>query len=221
MNIGELILYKNKQLIAFNKLPGIAVQRDQTEDKALLDLAEIYTKAKLFVTHRIDRPSSGIVLFAKTAKSLAKLNEQFKNREIKKTYLAVVKNLPEKTEGELIHFLQKNAKKNRSYVSDATQKNAKKAILNYKHIGSIEHYHLLEIELQTGRHHQIRAQLAAINSPIKGDVKYGARRKNRDRSIHLHAWKMSFQHPVSKERVNLVANPPDDSVWNAFDIAVV
>lgn len=221
MNIGKLILLKNNQLIAFNKLPGIPVQKDLTEDKALIDLAEIYTKAKLFVTHRIDRPSSGIVLFAKNAKSLANLNEQFKNREIKKTYLAVVKNLPTETEGELIHFLQKNAKKNLSYASDSetkNTKNAKKAILNYKHIGSIENYHLLEIELQTGRHHQIRAQLAAIKSPIKGDVKYGARRGNRDRSIHLHAWKMSFQHPVSKETINIVATPPDDSVWNAFKI---
>ena len=216
MNIGDLVIYKNNQLIALNKLPGIAVQKDSGEDKSLADLAEIYTKSKLRIIHRIDRPASGIVLMAKTPKALAKLNEQFKNRIVKKTYLAVVKNLPEKPAGELIHYLQKNSKLNRSYASDVARENSKKAVLTYTHLGSSDYYHLLKIDLQTGRHHQIRAQLAAINSPIKGDVKYGFRRGNRDRSIHLHAWKIKFRHPVSNEWVELTAAPPDDPVWNAF-----
>jgi len=218
ITISDQILYKNNQIIAFNKPPSIAVQKDKTEDKSLLDLAEIYCKSKLELVHRIDRPASGVVLFAKSKKALAHLNEQFKARTIEKTYLAVVGNRPVDNEGELIHYLLKDGKRNQSFVQKEVKKNTKEAILKYKYIASSERYHLLEIQLITGRHHQIRAQLGAIKCAIKGDVKYGFRRGNRDRSIHLHCWKMAFQHPVSNEKVELIASPPSDPVWDAFDL---
>ena len=220
MDIGSRVLYKNNQLIAFNKWPGVPVQSDKTGDKALLDLARIYTKSKLQLIHRIDRPASGIVLLAKTPRALAHLNEQFRQQKIQKRYLAVVKNKPDPASGELRHFLKKNARLNRSFVSDTPNDKAKEAHLKYRYISSSEQYHLLEIELITGRHHQIRAQLGALANPIKGDVKYGFRRSNKDRSIHLHAWKMSFRHPVSAEVVQLTAAPPDDPVWNAFELGL-
>jgi 23S rRNA pseudouridine1911/1915/1917 synthase len=216
LNIGELILYKNNQLIAFNKPAGIPVQADQTGDKSMLELAEIYTKSRLHLIHRIDRPVSGIVLFAKTSGALANLNEQFKSRQLKKTYWAVVQNLPPKKEGTLEHFVVKNSKKNISFASDTEKKESKKSVLHYKLLGSIERYHLLEISLESGRHHQIRAQLATINCPVKGDVKYGFRRGNRDRSIHLHARKLEFTHPVSMETETIIAEPADEVIWNAF-----
>jgi len=203
MNIGDLVLYKNNQLIAFNKPAGIPVQADKTKDKSLLDLAEIYTKSKLHLIHRIDRPASGIVLFAKNKSALSHLSEQFKARTTKKLYLAVVPNQPSEPKGQLIHHLKKNGKTNRSQVVNAEINGAKQ---------------LLTISLQTGRHHQIRAQLAAIKNPIKGDVKYGFRRGNKDRSIHLHSWKLSFEHPVSKEIVQLTAPIPEEVVWQAFQI---
>lgn len=216
LNIGELILYKNNQLIAFNKPAGIPVQADQTGDKSMLELGEIYSKSRLHLIHRIDRPVSGIVLFAKTSGALVNLNEQFKSRELKKTYWAVVQNLPPKEEDTLEHFVVKNSQKNISFASDTEKPESKKSILHYKLLGSIERYHLLEITLESGRHHQIRAQLAAINCPVKGDVKYGFRRGNRDRSIHLHARKLEFMHPVSKEKETIIAEPADEVIWNAF-----
>ena len=215
-NIGELIIYKNNQLIAFAKAPLLAVQPDKTEDKSLLDLAEIYCKSKLHLIHRLDRPASGVVLFAKNKKALAKLNEQFQERKVEKTYLAVVKEKPTSTSGELVHFLEKDAKRHKAIAHEDAIKNTKRAVLHYELLGSSDRYHLLEIKLITGRFHQIRAQLAAINNPIKGDVKYGFRRSNKDRSIHLHAWKLAFQHPVTKETVVLKTAPPDEVVWNAF-----
>ena len=215
-NIGELVLYKNNQLIALNKPVLIAVQPDKTGDKPLIDLAEIYSHSKLHLIHRIDRPASGVVLFAKNKSALAHLNEQIRNREIKKTYLAIVAQAPPQAEGELVHFLRKNGKTNRTEAFDEKQPGTKKAVLHYKLLGSSDRFHLLEIDLVTGRHHQIRAQLAAIGSPIRGDDKYGYRRSNRDRSIQLHAWKMRFQHPVSGEVETLVAAPPADPVWEAF-----
>ena len=214
--IGDWVIYKNNQLIAFNKPPGIPVQSDKTGDKSLQQLGEIYCKSKLFIVHRIDRPASGIVIFAKNKKAVGLLNDQFKNRTVKKTYLAVVKNKPNNAEGAVQHFLVKHQKSNKSVVVEAGAANSKKAALKYKLLGGSDNYHLLELELVTGRHHQIRAQLAALNNPIKGDVKYGFRRSNKDRSIHLHAWKLSFDHPVSKEKINLTANPPIDPVWNFF-----
>lgn len=215
--ISELVLYKNNQLIAFNKPPGFGVQQDKSEDKSLHALGEIYTQGKLYVIHRIDRPASGVVLFAKTPKSLAHLNEQFRERQIDKVYLAVVGERPPQDEGTLVHHLRKDGRKNVSRAYDEKQDNTKRAELSYRYLGGSDRYHLLRIELATGRHHQIRAQLAAIGSPIKGDVKYGFRRANGDRSIHLHAWQLGFTHPVSGEKVSLVAPPPqDDPVWRAF-----
>ena len=216
MNIGDLVLYKNNQLIAFNKPIGLPVQNDKTGDKTLLDLAEIYTQSKLQLIHRLDRPASGVVLFAKNKIALANLNLQFQERKIKKIYLAVVKNLPKDKEGKLVHFLVKDQKKNTSFAFNEKKMNAKKAELNYRHLASSDNYHLLEIELITGRHHQIRAQLGAIGSPIKGDVKYGFRRSNKDRSIHLHAWKLGFKHPTSLQNVVVEAPVPEEVVWQAF-----
>lgn len=214
--ISDWVLYKNNQLIAFNKPAGIPIQPDKTETKSLQDLGEIYAKSNLFIIHRIDRPASGVVVLAKSKKGLARMNAQFQERTIQKTYLAVVKIAPEKSEGQLIHYLRKNEKVNKTQVFEEPVKGGKKAVLNYKVIGKSDNYTLLEIDLETGRHHQIRAQLAKIGSPIKGDVKYGARRGNKDRSIHLHAWKLSFQHPVTSETVDLMANMPEDAIWNFF-----
>lgn len=216
-NIGTLVLYKNNQLIAFNKPAGIPVQEDKTGDKALINLAEIYTKSKLQLIHRLDRPASGLALFAKTDGALASLNEQFRERKVEKIYLAAVQEKPPKEKDKLIHFLKKNQRSNRTQAFEKEQPGSKKAELSYRYLGGTEHYHLLEVMLNTGRHHQIRAQLAAIGCSIKGDVKYGARRGNRDRSIHLHAWKLRFRHPVSGEMEEVVAPLPEgDAVWQAF-----
>jgi len=168
--------------------------------------------------HRLDRPASGLILFAKNKKALAALNLQFQERTIEKTYLAVVKNRPETDAATLVHYLRKNAKTNRTHASQEEELHSKRAELNYELIGEIDNYFLLKIKLITGRHHQIRAQLAAIDCPVKGDVKYGFRRSNRDRSIHLHAWELSFKHPVSKEQTTLVAPLPKDNVWQAFGV---
>jgi 23S rRNA pseudouridine1911/1915/1917 synthase len=215
--IGDWLIYKNNQLIAFNKPSGIPVQSDKTGDKAFLNIAEIFTKSKLDLIHRLDRPASGVVLFAKNKKALAHLNDQFQQRKVDKTYLAVVRNKEIEKERTLIHYLQKNGRKNLSYATEEEKPNSKKAELSYRILASIDNYHLLEIKLKTGRHHQIRAQLAAIGCPIKGDVKYGFRRNNKDRSIHLHAWKLSFRHPISNVKEELVAPIPDEVVWQAFD----
>lgn len=221
MNIGDLIVYKNNQLLGFNKPPELAIQQRNKEEKALENLAEIYLKSKVYVIHRLDQPASGIVLMAKTPKAQTALSQQFHDRTIEKTYLALVKNPPPKEEGELIHYLAKNPKLNKSFVVDEQQPAAKKAVLQYRVLGKSDHYHLLLIKLITGRHHQIRAQLAAIDCPIKGDVKYGFKRKNKDRSIHLHAFTLQFDHPVTQERVLLKAPPPaEDPAWKAFKTIV-
>ena len=217
MQITDYVIYKNNQIIAFNKPGNVAVQEDKTEDKSLNQLAEIYTKGKIFVVHRIDRPASGVVLFAKTTGAVQDLNEQFRERKTKKTYLAVVKTKPKEDHGTLVHYLVKNQHTNKTKFFDEPQERAKRAELNYKVIDKSDNYFLLEIELITGRHHQIRAQLAAIGSPIKGDVKYGARRGNKDRSIHLHAWKMTFKHPVTNVQEEVVAPfPKEDPIWQFF-----
>lgn len=217
IKIGDQVLYKNNQLIAFNKSVTVPVQTESTKTLSLLSLAERYCRHPLHLIHRLDQPASGVILMAKNPKALAHLNEQFKDRTIEKTYLAVVKNLPKKEEDELHHFLLKKGKSNKSIVVEEEAKGSKEAILTYKVIGKSDTYHLLEVNLLTGRHHQIRAQLAAIGSPIKGDVKYGFRRSNKDRSIHLHAWKIKFNHPVTGEEETITAAPPvDDPVWDAF-----
>ena len=215
-NIGDLVLYKNNQLIAFNKPNGLPVQADLTKDTALHNLAEIYTKSKLHLIHRIDRPASGVVLFAKNPKALAFLNDAFKHRKVEKTYLAVVGKLPEKEEGTLVHYLKKQGKSNRSVIVEQGTNGSREASLHYRLLGSSERYHLLKVGLQTGRHHQIRVQLGAIGSPIKGDNKYGFRRMNRDRFIHLHAWKLTFTHPTTHQQETVVAPIPKDPVWDAF-----
>ncbi len=214
--IGDWVILKNNQFIAFNKPAGIPVQADKTGDMTLLQLAEIYCKSKLYLVHRLDRPATGVVVFAKTKTMVGSLGDQFKVRTVRKTYLAVVKDLPPEKEGTLRHFLQKNEKANRSAATDNEAAGGDLSEMSYRLLGSSDNYHLLEVQLHTGRHHQIRAQLAAIGCPIKGDVKYGARRGNRDRSINLHAWKLGFRHPVSGEQVELTAALPDDSVWKAF-----
>lgn len=215
--IGDWVLYKNNQLIAFNKPAGLPVQSDRTGDKSMLELASIYTKGQVELIHRLDRPASGLILMAKNKKALAHLNQQFKDRQVEKAYLAVVQNRPKADTGTIDHLLLRDGRKNQSRVVPAGTKDAKAAQLNYTYLGSSDAYHLLEIHLLTGRHHQIRAQLAAMDCPIKGDVKYGARRKNPDRSIHLHAWKLGFKHPVSGQMEHLTAPlPTEDPVWQYF-----
>lgn len=211
------ILYKDHQVIALNKPVGIAVQTDKTGDPAFQAQVEAYCKQPLHAPHRLDRPVSGVVLFAKTKAAMTALTEQLRSRSVEKTYLAVVQNLPPEAEGSLVHFLRKNEAKNLAIAYTEEQPGTERAEIRYRVLGSSERYHLLEIQLITGRHHQIRAQLAAIGCPVKGDVKYGFRRGNRDRSIHLHAWKIAFDHPVSGERISLeAALPGEDAVWKAF-----
>ncbi len=218
-----LVLYEDNHLIVINKRPGDIVQGDKTGDMPLSEVVKSYIKEKdkkpgnvyLGVAHRLDRPTSGIVVFAKTSKALPRLNKLFAEKEAKKTYWAVVKNIPEKPSGTLMHWLKRNSKQNKSYAHRKEVPASKKAILDYQIIKKLDNYILLEIDLQTGRHHQIRAQLTAIGSPIKGDLKYGFDRSNPDGSIHLHARRLSFIHPVKKEMVEFIAPPPKDPVWNA------
>lgn len=218
------VVYEDNHIIVVNKSPSEIVQGDKTGDTTLADTVKEYIKNKyqkpgnvyLGVTHRLDRPVSGLVIFAKTSKALPRLNEMFKNGEVKKTYWAIVKNLPEKTEAEVVHYLVRNEKQNKSYAYPKEVPNSKKAILDYRLIGKSDNYYLLEVDLKTGRHHQIRCQLAKIGSPIKGDLKYGFPRSNPDGSICLHARKVSFIHPVSKEKIELEAPVPEGKLWEAF-----
>lgn len=217
------ILHEDNHIIVINKRVGDIVQGDKTGDKPLSEIVKEYIKDKynkpnevfLGVVHRLDRPTTGIVVFAKTSKALERLNKMFSERETSKTYWAIVKNKPPKTEDRLIHFLKRNEKNNTSKAHLKEVPESKKASLEYKIIKELNSYFTLEINLHTGRHHQIRAQLQAINCPIKGDLKYGFDRSNPDGGIHLHARKLSFIHPVSKEALVIIAKPPEDSVWNA------
>jgi len=217
------VLYEDNHLLIVNKRPGDIVQGDKTGDTPLSEvvkqfIAEKYNKpgaVYLGVVHRLDRPTSGIVLFAKTSKALTRLNKLFAARETQKTYWAVVKNIPPKTTDKLVHFLKRNPKQNKSYAHEKEVPESKKAILKYTVLKELNNYFLLEIALETGRHHQIRSQLSHIGSPIKGDLKYGFDRSNKDGSIHLHARKLTFIHPVQKEELTVIASPPDDSIWNA------
>ncbi len=212
------ILYKDHQLFAVNKPAGVPVQADKTGDATLQAQAEAYCKQPLHAVHRLDRPVSGVALFAKTKSAMTDLTEQFRGRTVEKIYLAVVQNPPPEQEGTLVHFLQKNEAKNISRVFPTEQPGTEKAEIRYRVLRSSDRYHLLEVVLVTGRHHQIRAQLAAIGCPVKGDVKYGFRRGNKDRSIHLHAWRLAFDHPVSGERISLAAAVPEgDVVWQALN----
>jgi len=222
--VSNRILYSDNHLIIINKLPSEIVQGDKTGDTPLSETVKLYIKEKyqkpgnVFtgVIHRLDRPTSGAVIFARTSKALSRMNELIKNRGIKKTYWAIVKEMPAKSEDELIHHLVRNSKKNKSKAYDKPVKNSKEAILSYKLIGSSNNFYLLEVELKTGRHHQIRAQLAAIGCPIKGDLKYGFPRSNKDASISLHARSVEFTHPIKKEDIKIVAPPPPDPLWDLF-----
>jgi 23S rRNA pseudouridine1911/1915/1917 synthase len=217
------ILHEDNHIIVINKRVGDIVQGDKTGDKPLSEVVKEYIKDKynkpgevfLGVVHRLDRPTSGIVIFARTSKALSRLNEMFSNRETQKTYWAIVKNKPEKTADTLVHYLKRNEKNNTSKAHLKEVPESKIARLDYKIIQELDSYFALEINLHTGRHHQIRAQLAAIGCPIKGDLKYGFDRSNPDGGIHLHARKLIFIHPVSKENIEIVAPTPKNSVWNA------
>ena len=209
-------LHDDLFLVIYNKPSGIPVQADKTGDTPLLEIAEKYAKRTLHLVHRIDRPVSGAVLLAKTKAVMTALTEQFKNRQIDKEYLAIVGVLPPEQEGTLVHFLKKNSTKNISVVSAEETPGSERAELKYRVLGSSDRYHLLQIQLLTGRHHQIRAQLAAIGCPIRGDVKYGFKRANKNRSIDLHAWKLAFEHPHSGETLTIEAPLPEEPVWQAF-----
>ena len=218
------VLYEDNHIIIVNKAAGEIVQADKTGDKPLSEMVKDFLKVKynkpgnVFcgVTHRLDRPTSGVVVFAKTSKALSRMNELFKKDEVDKTYWAIVKNLPPKTEATLTHYLIKNERTNKSAAHDVEKPNTKRAVLHYKVIAQSENYYLLEVDLETGRHHQIRCQLAKIGSPIKGDLKYGSERSNPDGSISLHARRISFIHPVSKEKIEVTAPIPEDNLWRAI-----
>ena len=216
--IGDQVLYNNHHLVAFNKTNGVPVQPDQTEDPSLLQLGSTYCQTHLHLIHRIDRPVSGLVLFAKRKDAMQALHEQFRERTVKKTYLAIVAQEPPAEEGELLHYLRKKKGKYQTEVLDQPEAEAIEARLKYRVVAKSDRYCLLQIELQTGRYHQIRAQLAHIGCPIRGDAKYGFRRRNPDRSIDLHAWQLSFHHPRTGKAEHIVATPPANPLWEAFKI---
>ncbi|WP_449304279.1 RluA family pseudouridine synthase [Prevotella pallens] len=218
------VLYEDNHIIIVYKQSGEIVQGDKTGDKPLSETIKEWIKQKyakpgnvfLGVVHRLDRPVSGIVVFAKTSKALSRLNNMFRNGEVRKTYWAIVQTAPNMPEATLTNWLVRNEKQNKSYVYNNEMPNAKQAILKYKTIGQTEHYTLLEVNLLTGRHHQIRCQLAAMGCPIKGDLKYGARRSNPDGSISLLSHKVEFIHPVSKQKIVVVSPLPTEKVWDNF-----
>ena len=220
------VIYEDNHIIVVNKAASEIVQGDKTGDTPLSETVKQYLKEKyakpgnvfIGVTHRLDRPVSGLVVFAKTSKALTRLNEMFRTSEVKKTYWAVVKNAPKEPEGELVHFLVRNEKQNKSYAYDKEVPKSKKAILDYRLIGRSENYYLLEVDLKTGRHHQIRCQLAKMGCSIKGDLKYGSPRSNPDGSICLHARRIRFVHPVSKELIELEAPLPEGNLWKGFEL---
>ncbi len=217
------VLYEDNHLLIANKRPGDIVQGDKTGDKPLSEIAKDYIAEKynkpgavfLGVVHRLDRPTSGIVVFARTSKALSRLNKLFSERKTKKIYWAIVENAPPKQTEQLVHFMKRNHKQNKSYAHIMEVPDSKKALLTYTLIKELDRYFLLEIELETGRHHQIRSQLSSIGCIIKGDLKYGAKRSNKDGGIHLHARSISFIHPVKKEELDITASPPKDAIWDA------
>ncbi|WP_320129026.1 RNA pseudouridine synthase [uncultured Sphaerochaeta sp.] len=224
MGLQDRILFEDNHLLILNKLCGELVQGDNTGDVTLADLAKQYLKETyhkegnvyLGIPHRLDRPTSGIVVYAKTEKCLVRLNEMFKGSGVKKIYWAIVDKLPPQDEGTLVHYLIRDTKHNKSIATPIERKGSKLAKLDYRLVASSKTYFLLEIQLHTGRHHQIRAQLAAIGLHIKGDLKYGAARSNPDGGICLHARRITFLHPVKKTEVAVVAEPPHDNLWDAF-----
>ena len=223
-SIDQDILYEDNHLIILNKRPSDIVQGDKTGDVPLSEVLKSYIKYKykkpgevfLGVVHRLDRPVSGALIFARTSKALSRLNIMLRDGEIYKTYWAVVKNKPPKDDDHLIQYLTRNEEKNKSFVHENPVAGSQKAELIYHLTGQSDIYYLLEVNLLTGRHHQIRAQLAALGCPVKGDLKYGYPRSNPGGFIHLHARMIEFLHPVNKERIRIIANPPDDKLWNYF-----
>lgn len=221
----EHIIYEDNHILVYNKQVGDIVQGDKTGDTPLSELIKQHIKERdakpgnvfLGVTHRIDRPTTGVVIFAKTSKALERMNALFREGGVDKTYWAIVKQVPAEKEAMLVHDLSRNEKQNKSYVVPSPTKNSKEAKLVYKLLGSSDTYHLLEVKLLTGRHHQIRAQLAHIGSPIKGDLKYGFSRSNPDGGICLHARKVELVHPVKKEPLTLEAPVPTDALWEFFE----
>ncbi|NRD19929.1 RluA family pseudouridine synthase [Winogradskyella eckloniae] len=219
------VLYEDNHIIVVNKRAGDIVQGDKTGDQPLSDIVKSYLKDKyqkegnvyLGVVHRLDRPTTGLVLFSKTSKALPRLNKLFAEKKAKKTYWALVKNQPPKSNDTLVHWLKKNPKNNKSTAYIKEVEGSKKAILHYNVIKTLDHFFLLNIDLETGRHHQIRTQLASIGCPIKGDLKYGFDRSNKDASISLHARTLSFIHPVKKEPIEITAPVPNDALWNACE----
>ncbi|WP_294214155.1 RluA family pseudouridine synthase [uncultured Chryseobacterium sp.] len=222
----EQIIYEDNHLLVINKKVGQLVQGDKTGDESLLESIKNHIKKRddkpgnvfLGLVHRIDRPTSGLVIYAKTSKALSRLTQMVKNREIKKTYWAVVPKEPLPQSQRLVHYLKKNEKNNKAIIFPKPTEGAKEAILTYHIIQSLDHYMLLEIDLETGRHHQIRAQLSKTGIPIKGDLKYGSPRSNTDGGIHLHARKLEFIHPVTKENIEITAPVPgQDAIWQACE----
>lgn len=219
------ILFEDNHLIAVNKRVSDIVQGDKTGDKPLVDIVKEYIKEKynkpgdvyLGLPHRLDRPTSGVVIFARTSKALVRLNQMFKDKDMKKVYWAIISEEPNEPTQTLEHFLTRNPKKNKSFAFDTEKPQSKRAILDYKQIAKSDKYTLLEVELKTGRHHQIRTQLSHIGLPIKGDLKYGAKRSNPDKGISLHARSLTFLHPVKKEIIRIVAPVSKDSLWQFFE----
>lgn len=219
------VLHTDNHTIVVNKRAGDIVQGDKTGDEPLSEKVKQYIKKKFNkpgnvfcgVIHRLDRPTSGAIVFARTSKGLSRMNEQFRGKTTRKVYWAVVEEMPDQKEGSLTHYLKRNEKQNKSYASDHETEDSKKAVLHYRWLRSSDKYHLLEVTLETGRHHQIRCQLAKIGCIIKGDLKYGARRSNKDGSIHLHARELEYDHPTSQERVRVIAPVPAEPLWQFFE----
>tara|TARA_B100001939_G_scaffold340874_1_gene349677 strand:+ start:2140 stop:2829 length:690 start_codon:yes stop_codon:yes gene_type:complete len=220
--MGLLVLYEDNHLIAVKKESGSIVQSDKTGDETLAEQVKAYIKRKykkpgdvfLGIVHRLDRPVGGVIVFARTSKALTRMNELFREKKISKTYWAIVEEKPPREDGQLVNWLKKNQEKNRSRAYDIEVKESKKAELTYRLMGRSKHYYYIEVHPKTGRHHQIRVQLAHLGCKIKGDVKYGAKRTNKDGSIHLFARSLSFIHPVKKEKLIIRSNPPMDPLWN-------
>ncbi len=217
------VLFEDNHLLIINKPPGVLVQGDNTGDTPLVDLAKEYIKEKyakpgavfLGVVHRLDRPTSGAIVFARTSKALQRLNAQFKERTTYKIYWAIIEKTTLSKKQKLEHWMVRKPKQNKSFAYTKEVLSSKKAVLHYQIVKQLDNYSLIEIELETGRHHQIRAQLSAIGKPIKGDLKYGAKRSNPDGSIHLHARSLTVSHPVTKENMTFVAEPPKEVIWSA------
>tara|TARA_Y100001954_G_scaffold227455_1_gene270574 strand:+ start:336 stop:1025 length:690 start_codon:yes stop_codon:yes gene_type:complete len=220
--MGLLVLFEDNHLIAVKKEAGSIVQSDKTGDETLAEEVKAYIKRKykkpgdvfLGIVHRLDRPVGGVIVFARTSKALTRMNELFREKKISKTYWAIVEEKPPREDGQLVNWLKKNQEKNRSRAYDIEVKESKKAELTYRLMGRSKHYYYIEVHPKTGRHHQIRVQLAHLGCKIKGDVKYGAKRTNKDGSIHLFARSLSFIHPVKKEKLIIRSNPPMDPLWN-------